>query len=224
MNSLIIFDFDGVIADSEYLANVLLAEIVTELGKPTSVEDCYRLYMGQRFEEIIVSIENSIGRPVSNNFPGEYQQRTLNLFRQKLQAVDGAREYIEHFKHIPQCIASSSSPDRLAACLDILKLKDLFDQSVYSASLVENGKPHPDIFLYAADHMGVDPSNCLVIEDSPSGVKAGVAAGMSVIGLTAASHIQSGHSERLLAAGAHSVAATFEDVKTLTGKFLNNNQ
>ena len=224
MNSLIIFDFDGVIADSEYLANVLLAEIVTELGKPTSVEDCYRLYMGQRFEEIIVSIENSIGRPVSKNFPDEYQQRTLSLFRQKLQAVNGARGYIDHFQDIPQCIASSSSPDRLAACLDILKLQHVFNESVFSASLVERGKPHPDIFLYAADQMGVDPSNCLVIEDSPSGVKAGVAAGMSVIGLTAASHIQKGHSEHLLAAGAHSVAATFEDVRALTGKFLNNNQ
>ncbi|KAG1700537.1 6-phosphogluconate phosphatase [Nymphon striatum] len=133
MSALIVFDFDGVIADSEYLANVLLAEIVTELGKSTTVEDCYKLYMGKRFEEITASIEKSVGHP------------------DKLVAVEGAREYIDQFKALPQCIASSSSPDRLAVCLEVLQLAGHFlAQTVFSASNVERGKPHPDVFLHAA--------------------------------------------------------------------------
>ena len=220
MSALIVFDFDGVIADSEYLANVLLAEIVTELGKPTTVEDCYKLYMRKRFEEITASIEKSVGHAVSADFPAEYQQRTLSLFRDKLVAVEGAREYIDQFKALPQCIASSSSPDRLAVCLEVLQLQDFFGPNVFSASNVERGKPHPDVFLHAASTMGVDPSNCLVIEDSASVVRAGIAAGMTVIGLTAASHIQPGHRKNLFSAGAQYVADSFSEVEEITNQFL----
>ena len=220
VSAMIIFDFDGVIADSEYLANELLAEIVSELGVPTTLEDCYQLYMGKRFEEIIGAIEASIGRPVPENFPGEYQKRTLDRFRDELVVVDGVREYIKVFQQLPQCIASSSSPDRLALCLEVLGLQENFGGNVFSASNVARGKPHPDIFLHAANQMKIAPSKCIVIEDSTTGVKAGVAAGMTVIGLTAASHIQPEHSQKLLSAGAQHIATSFREVEEFTHQFL----
>jgi HAD superfamily hydrolase (TIGR01509 family) len=172
---LIIYDFDGVIADSEVLANAVLAEIVTELGRPTTLEDSYHLYMGKRFAEVIAAVEASVGVPLPDGFAAVYQARTLERFRRDLRTVAGAREHIAAFPDTPMCIASSSSPDRLTMCLDVLGLQPVFEPHVFSASSVARGKPHPDIFLHAAERMGVNPSLCIVIEDSASGVEAGTA-------------------------------------------------
>lgn len=222
MRSLLILDFDGVVADSEALANTVLAEVVSELGVPTTLEQAYGRYMGKRFSEVISEVEAVIGRRLPEGFADEFQSRTLARFRRELRAVEGAEDYIDTFAHVPKCIASSSSPDRLGVCLDVLGLRTTFEPHVYSASIVPRGKPHPDIFLYAAKQMGVAPSRSVVIEDSASGVQAAVAAGMTVVGLLAASHIQVGHRERLCSAGAHHVAATFEDAKAMTGDILAN--
>ncbi len=216
MGALIVFDFDGVIAESEMLANAVLAEFVTELGVPTTLEDSYRLYMGKRFADVIAAVEASVGRTLPTSFPAEFQARTLERFRNELRLVEGAQAYIDAFAHVPRCIASSSSPDRLALCLNVLGLQATFGAHVFSASTVARGKPHPDLFLHAARQMGVAPANSIVIEDSPSGVQAGVAAGMIVIGLLAASHITAGHHERLLAAGARFEAATFKEAEAIT--------
>jgi HAD superfamily hydrolase (TIGR01509 family) len=220
MKRLIIFDFDGVLADSELLANTVLAEAVSDLGVPTTAEDSLRLFVGKRFEEVIAGVAATIGRAVPTDFPQVFQQRTLQRFRDELQMVDGARAYIDAFRSVPRCIASSSSPDRLALCLDVLKLAELFGPHVFSASQVARGKPHPDVFLHAAEQMGVAPRDALVIEDSAGGVQAALAAGMTVIGLLAASHIRDGHAERLKAAGAHYVAATFAEAERLSRVLL----
>lgn len=220
MRGLIVYDFDGVIAESEVLANTVLADFVTELGVDTTVEDSYRLYMGRCFADVMTAVEATIGRPLPAAFPEDFQTRTLARFRSELQAVEGARDYIRAFEHLPRCIASSSSPDRLALCLDVLGLKAEFGRNVFSASEVPRGKPHPDIFLHAAGRMGAVPADCIVIEDSPSGVEAGVAAGMTVIGLLAGSHIQPGHGKRLEAAGAHRLATTFRDAEAITRHLL----
>jgi len=207
MGRAIIFDFDGVIADSEVLSNTVLAEIVSELGVPTTVEDSYRDYMGKRFQEVIAAIEKTVGRVLPPSFAEEYQGRTLQRFRQELAPIAGAREFIAKFTDVPRCIASSSSPDRLAVCLEVLDMTGLFEGRVFSASGVARGKPHPDIFLHAAAQIGVSPRDCIVIEDSASGVIAGQAAGSTVIGLLAAGHIRNGHAATLKEAGAHHVAA-----------------
>ena len=220
MKRLIVFDFDGVLADSEMLANTVLAEFITELGVPTTADDSIRLYMGKRYHEVIAAVEAAVGRPLPAGFAEQFQQRTLSRFRDDLQLVDGARAYVETFVDVPRCIASSSSPDRLAMCLELLHLKDLFGPHVFSASLVARGKPHPDIFLFAAERMSVDPRSALVIEDSAGGVQAAVAAGMTVIGLLAASHIRDGHAAQLKAAGAHHIAATFAEATELTRAWL----
>ncbi len=216
----IVFDFDGVIADSEVLSNTVLAEVVTELGVPTTLEDAYRNYMGKRFLDVIAAIETAVGRTLPPSFAEQYQARTLQRFRQALAPIAGAREFIAKFARLPRCIASSSSPDRLAVCLDVLDMAALFEGRVFSASNVARGKPHPDIFLHAAAQIGVDPSDCIIIEDSASGVIAGRSAGATVIGLLAAGHIRDGHAAKLKEAGAHHVAADYVEVERIVRNLL----
>lgn len=218
---LIIFDFDGVIADSEVLSNTVLAECVSDVGLPTTLDDAYRLYMGKRVPEIAAAVETSLGRLVNLDFGENFQKRTLARFRTDLKAVAGARDYLTAFAHVPRCIASTSSPERLEVSLQALGLIETFGASVFSSELVPRGKPHPDIFLYAARQFAVDPAECLVIEDSVGGVQAGVAAGMTVIGLLAVSHIGDGHGERLRWAGAHHIAATFDEAASITRRLAN---
>jgi HAD superfamily hydrolase (TIGR01509 family) len=216
----IIFDFDGVLADSEVLSNTVIAEVVTELGVPTSLDDAYRIYMGKRLQEVIEAIERVTGRKLPADFADSYQQRTFGAFRARLKAVEGAREFLETWRGVPTCIASSSSPERLALSLDVLGMTDLFAGRVFSASNVARGKPHPDIFLHAAAQLGVAPADCIVIEDSVGGVIAGRAAGATVIGLTAAGHIQPGHDARLRDAGADHVAASFAELDRIIRPLL----
>jgi HAD superfamily hydrolase (TIGR01509 family) len=215
MKRLLVFDFDGVLADSELLANAVLADIVTELGVPTTTDDALRIYTGKRFPDVISTIEATVGRKLAPDFTDSFQARTFARFREALQLVRGARAYLDEFADVPHCIASSSSPDRLAFCLDLLGLGTHFEH-VFSASHVARGKPHPDIFLHASERMGVPPADALVIEDSPGGVRAAVAAGMTVIGLLAASHVRAGHEASLREAGATYLAQTYADAAQLT--------
>ncbi len=219
-NRLLIFDFDGVIADSEVISNRVLAEAVSQLGKPTSLQESYARYMGKRSPEVLAEIERAIGRPLPAGFPETLQERTLAALGKDIEAVAGLHDYLAAFPGPQRCIASSSSPDRLVLCLEVLGLRDAFGPHVYSASLVAHGKPAPDIFLYAAEQLGVTPRNCLVLEDSATGVEAAIAAGMTVIGLLAASHIQPDHGARLAAAGAHFVAESFAEAESITRQWL----
>ena len=220
MAGAIIFDFDGVIADSEVLANTVLAEFVTELGVPTTVEDSYRDYMGKRFHEVVAAIEKVVGRALPPAFSDQYQVRTLERFRQELAPIAGVREFITKFVDLPRCIASSSSPERLAVSLAVLDMTALFEGRVFSASNVARGKPHPDIFLRAAAEMGVSPRECIVIEDSASGVIAGRAAGCTVIALLAAGHIREDHAAKLKEAGAHHLAADYVEMDRIVRDLL----
>lgn len=200
------------LADSEVLSNSVLAEIVSEFGVPMTLEDSYRTFMGKRLTEVIEAIERVIGRQLPADFADAYQLRTFESFRLRLKAVEGAREFLETWRTIPSCIASSSSPERLALSLDVLEMTPLFEGRVFSASTVARGKPHPDIFLYAAEQLGFNACDCIVIEDSVGGVTAGRAAGATVIGLTAAGHVQTGHDARLRQAGADHVVASFAEL------------
>jgi HAD superfamily hydrolase (TIGR01509 family) len=220
MAKAIIFDFDGVIADSEVLSNTVLAEVVSELGVPTSLEDAYRDYMGKRFHDVIAAIEQTVGRSLPASFAEAYQERTLTRFRQDLAPIAGVREFIVTFADLPRCIASSSSPDRLALCLDVLGMAPLFEDRVFSASNVARGKPHPDIFLHAAEKIAVSPRDCIIIEDSAGGVVAGRAAGATVIGLLAAEHIRDGHADALKEAGAHYLARDYRAVQAIVRGLL----
>jgi len=216
----LIFDFDGVIADSEAIANTVLADTVTELGHSTTLDQSLARYAGRRWTEVVAEIEAAIGRPLPSDFSGELKRATLERFRTDLKEVRGATDFIRRFSQIPRAIASSSSIDRLQLCLSVLGLEAEFGNHVYSADMVARGKPHPDIFLYAANKLGVIPDGCLVIEDSASGIRAAVAAGMTTVGLCAASHIRDGHDLRLRDAGAVHLAQSWPDVERIALQFF----
>jgi HAD superfamily hydrolase (TIGR01509 family) len=213
---LIVFDFDGVVADSEMLANGVLAEFLTELGVPTTLEQSMQTFMGKRAEDLIATVAALNPGMPGAQFAAELTRRTLARFALELREVPGIRDYLAAFPTMKRCIASSSSPERLAACLDILDLAPAFGEHVYSASMVPRGKPHPDLFLHAASRLGVAPADAIVIEDSEGGVRAAVAAGMTPIGFCAASHIRDGHEARLRDAGAVHVARSYAEVERIT--------
>jgi HAD superfamily hydrolase (TIGR01509 family) len=215
MKSGLIFDFDGVIADSEVLAGTILAKFVNDLGLATTLDEVASRYGGKRWSDIMAAIEDGFGQKLPEGFSDRLKEATLSSFRQDLRAVEGVAGFLTEFRELPHCVASSSSLDRLVLCLDILGLTKEFGDFVFSAEMVARGKPFPDVFLLAAERMKVNPLDCIVIEDSANGVRAGVAAGMTVIGLCAASHLQPGHAQRLLAAGASYSANSWNEVSVI---------
>ena len=207
----IIFDFDGVIADSEVRANRTLAESLSAIGLPTSYEDCLGDYCGHNWQETERRIVARLGRPLPPDFRERHRERAERMFAEGFAAVPGAPAFLDALEDVPRAIASSSSPDYLAASLARFGLAHHFGRHVYSADGWARGKPHPDIYLAAAQGLGVDPARCLAIEDSPIGARAALAAGMIVIGFCGAGHIldRAAHGERLRAVGVHHVAADF---------------
>lgn len=218
---LIIYDFDGVIADSEVVANAVLAEMLTEIGLPTTLEDALRDYCGWRWVDCRARAEKRLGRPIPDDFGVRREQEVLRRLARELVAVPGAPEFIDDFAPVARCIGSSSRMAYLSLCLHQLGLADSFGSRIFSAAEhVRRGKPHPDLFLLAASTLNIAPARSVVIEDSPHGVEAGIAAGMTVIGLCAASHVRAGHAEKLRAAGAQHVVDSFHDAaRLLKGRF-----
>ena len=216
----LIFDFDGVIADSEAIANTVLAETVTGLGYSTTLDQSLSRFAHRRWVEVMAEIEAVTGKPLPTNFSDELKRATLERFRTDLKEVSGAANFIKRFPHLPRAIASSSSIDRLQLCLSVLGMEAEFGEHVFSADMVARGKPHPDIFLFAAGKLGVSPDRCLVIEDSAGGIQAAVAAGMTAVGLCAASHIREGHDIKLRDAGAVHLAQSWGEVEQFAEGFF----
>jgi HAD superfamily hydrolase (TIGR01509 family) len=208
---LIIFDYDGVVADSELLNNAALAEVLTGIGLPTSTDDAIAAYMGKRWLDCRPLIEARLEGPCPDTVHADWTRLCHERANSALTAVPGLGEFVEGLEH-PRCIASSSPPEWIELGLARFGLTGQLGP-VFSAALhVTRGKPHPDLFLHAAAAMNADPARTLVIEDSTAGVLAGVAAGMRVIGLCAGGHIRDGHAEGLTAAGAHDIALSWNEV------------
>ncbi len=182
---LVIFDNDGVLVDSEKLANTLLAAMLTEVGVPTTLEQSIRTYMGGSFARVRQLAEERAGFALPEDFQQRYQQRLFEAVRTRLKPVAG--ELLERLTVLGTrfCVASGSDPARLALTLETTRLAPLLEGRVFSATEVAAGKPAPDLFLHAAARMGVDPSAALVVEDSELGVQAARAAGMRVVGFAA---------------------------------------
>ncbi len=212
---LLIFDFDGVVADSEAVANALLAESISLLGTPTTTEDSIRLFMGKRWDDCKRAIVEWTGAPLPPHFEDEHRARTRPRMRSEVGPVEGLVPFLDSHRLFDRCVASSSSHDWLDHCVDKFELRPHFGRNLFSATEVANGKPAPDIFFHAAARMGVDPKSCLVLEDSPSGVMGARAAGMTVIGFLGGSHVPDGHHDRLKAAGAEHLAADYREVANL---------
>jgi len=212
---LIIFDCDGVVADSETLANQLLAESISRMGRPTTMEDSIRLFMGKRWEDCKRAIVDWTGEPLPPSFEADHRALSHGRMRSEVSSVPGLEAFLEAHRSYPKCIASSSEHAWLNHCVDKFGLRPHFGVNLFSAVEVANGKPAPDIFLYAARRMGFPPEACLVLEDSPSGVTGAVAAGMTAMGFLGGSHVLVGHAERLRSAGAHHLARNFAEVTQL---------
>lgn len=218
MLEIIIFDFDGVIADSEGLACNVLARYVSELGVPMSQQEAVDRFAGKRLSDVTALVERLVGSSIPG-FADELQRRTLRAFESDLREVSGVGRFLENHRHLRRCIASSSAPRRIRFCLSLLKLEGCFGDHIFSADQVARGKPHPDIFLYAAEKMQAAPDKTVVIEDSPGGVQAAVAAQVQVIGLVAATHLAPGHAEKLRAAGASLIARDYDEVAEIIARW-----
>jgi HAD superfamily hydrolase (TIGR01509 family) len=210
----IIFDFDGTIVDSEPLANQGLSECLTELGFPTTHDEALATYIGLRLIDCIAKAERIHGRKLPDDFASLCRARVGALIDQHLQPVPGAMAFIRDRASEPIAIASSSRVISIERGLARVGLHNIFDGRIFSAADIERGKPHPDIFLKAADGIAAEPRECVVIEDSVLGVQGAVAAGMTVIGLTAGAHCNPAHGQVLRDAGAHTIARSYGEVES----------
>ncbi|MFF0008113.1 HAD family hydrolase [Streptomyces tibetensis] len=187
-HDLVIFDNDGVLVDSEPISNRLLAAYLTELGHPTSYEDSLRDYMGAAMHRVHDLIGERTGQRLPEDFDDVFHGRVFAAFEKELKPVAGVEELLQKLTAdaVPYCVASSGSHERIRVGHRTTGLDRWFDEGrIFSSQDVGRGKPAPDLFLYAAERMRVAPERCVVVEDSPLGVRAAVAAGMDVYGFTA---------------------------------------
>jgi HAD superfamily hydrolase (TIGR01509 family) len=174
---LVIFDCDGVLVDSERLAVRTEAAILARLGWPLSEPEIVERFVGRSASHMRGEIERHLGRPI--DWEVEFEPHYRQVFERELTPVPGVVDALDQID-VATCVASSGSHEKMAFTLGLTGLLDRFTGRIFSADEVERGKPEPDIFLYAADRMGVPAGRCAVIEDSVSGVTAGLAAGMTV--------------------------------------------
>lgn len=184
---LIIFDCDGVIADSERLAADLLVEDLSALGMQITFDDVQRDFLGQSYLSMASKLEARFGRGLPEGFQQDYGAQLARRFEKDLRTTPGFTVMLDRLS-IPSCVATSSAPERVARTLSPLQLADVFGPNVFTASQVDRGKPAPDLFLFAAQQMQTDPADCLVIEDSAAGVTAARAAGMRVLHYRGGAH------------------------------------
>ena len=209
MFSLVIFDCDGVLVDSEIITNRVFATMINELGVPVTLDDMFEKFVGRTMSYCCGLITQMSGRPLPEDFVAQYRLRTTAALHAELRAVPGIENALDAIdaRGLPYCVASSGSHDKMRTTLGITGLFARMAGKLFSVTEVVNAKPAPDVFLHAARMCGVEPGSCCVVEDSPIGVTAGVAAGMTVFGYCAHTPQQ-----RLIDAGAHQ---TFSDMSRL---------
>ena len=207
---LIIFDCDGVLVDSELLSCRCLCEALAGCGIEVGMEETLDLFLGRSLDAVLEHYQG-LGRPIPRQFPAELRVKVQETFRSALCPIDGVRSVLEGLE-IPHCVASSSALDRVSLSLSLTGLARHFGGRLYTAQMVDRGKPAPDLFLYAARRMQADPARTLVIEDSVSGVRAAKAAGMTVWGFVGGSHYRARDGAAILRnAGADRVFARMAD-------------
>lgn len=186
MSAAVIFDCDGVLVDSEPAANRILAEELTRIGVPTSTEESVRDYMGRSWGHMVEVVSERLGGPPPAALATAYRERLFAAYAaREVEAVPGIAAALDGLdaRGIPYCVASSGDHERIRNGLAAAGLRDRFDDGrIFSADDVGRGKPWPDLFLHAAARMGFEPACTTVVEDSPAGVEAGIAAGMAVLG------------------------------------------
>ena len=213
----LIFDFDGVLLESEWAHNNHLAEYLTGIGHPTSIEEAMRHFMGLSGRDFLNALERWIGRPLPEDFHDAHAALDAQALAEGLEEVAGAVAFIRALPpDFPKAICSSSSTAWIISHLAHLGLEGRFGEKIFSGrEHVARGKPAPDLYLHAAQALGVPIGRTAIIEDSPIGVEGAVASGAEVIGLVAGRHCLPGHAERLRELGVHHIATSFEEVATL---------
>ena len=184
---LVIFDCDGVLIDSEPIANRVFRDLLDSAGLKLSLEEVLRTFVGNTRDGCIVMAGKMLGRPLPTDF-GKRWDKALFAALRAVKPVAGVPELLAGMR-VPFCVASNGNPDRMALALDYAGLMPWVRGRIFTAADVAHPKPAPDLFLHAAKSMGVAPAGCVVVEDTPTGVRAGVAAGMRVFGYAAATHI-----------------------------------
>jgi HAD superfamily hydrolase (TIGR01509 family) len=205
---LVIFDCDGVLVDSERLQNEVFVAMLRELGLDITMDDMFEQFVGHSMAYCMALVEKLAGRSPPADFLARLQQRTCDAFRGGLAPVDGIVEALDRIA-LPTCVASGGDHDKIRFTLGLTGLWSRFEGRIFSVVDVPRAKPHPDVYLHAARAMGVPPSRCAVVEDTPVGATAAVAAGMTVFG-----YARLTPSARLAAVGAHPL---FTDMRQLPG-------
>lgn len=211
---LVIFDCDGVLVDSEGIACGADADAYTRLGVPITAQQVSARFSGMPDAAVDAAMAAEVGKPVPPDFRANIEKAVLETYKTDLHEIAGAHALLSSLT-TAKCVASSSAPAKLALGLIETQMFELVYPNIFSTALVEKGKPHPDIFLYAAQKMGVPPSRCVVVEDSVAGVTAAKSAAMTCIGFTGGSHCEEGHADQLYSAGADTVVDTLKKVAPL---------
>ena len=215
MIELVIFDCDGVLVDSEIVAAQIMSEALGEAGLSMTPQQCLAAFVGLDAPATRRKLQTVYDTTLSADFDRLVVERLDAAFRTKLKALPGVAELIGGLRQ-PYCVASNSSHDRLRRTFAATGLAPLVDGRIFSADDVARGKPAPDLFLHAARVMGdVAPANCLVVEDSVTGVTAARAAGMRVIGYCGGNHILPGHAEQLLSLGVDHILTDHRELAVL---------
>jgi len=203
---LVIFDCDGVLVDSERIANTVFARMLNELGLPLTLDDMFEQFVGRSMPQCLEHVTALLGGPPPESFESDLRRRTTAALQAQLLAVPGIEAALDRIR-LPHCVASSGDHAKMRTTLGITGLLPRFEGRLFSVTEVARPKPAPDVFLHAAARCGVAPHDCVVVEDTPTGVRAAVAAGMTVFGYAALTPAQ-----RLWNAGAHRV---FTDMAAL---------
>jgi HAD superfamily hydrolase (TIGR01509 family) len=213
----IIFDFDGVLLESEFEGNVQLARLLTDLGHRHTVEEAIHHYVGLSGPDFIAAIERRIGGPLPPEFHDLRRQQSVDALKNGVAAVAGAVEFVGSLPvELAKAVASSSSTRWLRGHLEHLGLGEAFGTHVYSGrEHVEQGKPAPDLYLHAARQLGVDIRRCVILEDSVIGVTGALASGATVIGIAAGRHCFDGYADSLRKLGVEHIAHSFDEVRAL---------
>jgi beta-phosphoglucomutase-like phosphatase (HAD superfamily) len=213
----IIFDFDGVLLESEFEGNRQIAALLTQLGHPTTTEEALTHFTGLNGEDFVAAVERRIGAPLPDRFHELHREEGRRALREGVEAVAGAIEFVSDLPpDLPKAVASSSSVKWIYGHLERLGLAQAFGAHVYSGSVhVARGKPAPDLYWHAAERLGVPIGRSVVIEDSEVGAKGALASGARVSGLVAGTHCLVGHDDRLRALGVTEIAHSFDDLRRI---------
>jgi HAD superfamily hydrolase (TIGR01509 family) len=210
---LIIFDCDGVLVDSEVISCRVHADVLTRYGYPITAEAVHQRFLGRTARDATAEVERELGRPLAETYELERRTTLLAALAETVEAIPHLHDALDAID-ARICVASSAAHEKIFTTLSRTGLYKRFAPNIFSGTQVSNGKPAPDLFLFAARQMAALPARCMVIEDSVPGVTGALAAGMTVLGFHGGSHCRPGDGEALRAAGA---MVTFDDMRQLPG-------